>query len=256
MKYTVIIDYGHIFHACRSVAVNVPPPHTLLDSIVYHSLSKLRTLHRVVEHLGIRDYDTILVEDRPATRKLNLLPTYRAGRENRSEEKAQVKALMKERGCQGYWCWSEGNEADDTMATLVEMAKLNGVFSIIVTGDRDLWQLMGQTVSILNPIKKEIVTTDDVKAAFDVWPSHVPLVKAFWGDSGDCVPNVMPRMRKHLLPTVRLSDGTFDDCHAKIMERQASIHTKCLQLYHEQEALARRNYNLVKLDSACPLTWD
>lgn len=256
MKYTILIDYSHLFHIARSMAIQAPPPYSIIDSIAFHLQGKLRTLDRIFDNLQIHQCDMVFVEDRPAIRKLQLLPTYRQGRENLSEEKSKVKSLLKEKGCQGYWCYSEGNEADDTIATLAKMATSNGQLVIICTGDKDIWQLISPSISILNPIKKEIVRPENVQAAFDVSPNQIPLYKAFWGDSGDCVPNVMPRMKRYLLPIIRLSNGTFDDCHQKILAYKNKLTEKCFLLYNQQEANIRRNYSLVKLDSQCPLQWD
>lgn len=266
MKHTLIWDYSHIFHASRCVlmpmvvsATGLPPsenPEAIAESIAYLIEGKLRSVHRCLKDLGIEIDYQIFAEDRIATHKLSLMPSYRGDRPDRHEEKNLVKVLLKERGVEGYWCSAEGHEADEAMASLAHMAKRDDRNSIIVTRDRDMWQLIDETISVFDPIKKVFVTEEDIHKAFKVKAQHIALVKSFWGDSGDKIPNLMPRMQRQFLPIIRASDGSFEDCHSIVTGRKHLIKEKCFNMYSEQEQNLRLNYELVRLDSSCTLTWD
>lgn len=257
MKSNVILDFSHAFHACRFVALGMAKEdEEFIDTIAGLVQGKLRTLQRSLADLGVVEYDLVFAEDRVATRKLALMPGYRAGHANLNDEKREVKLCLKSKGCEGYWCSSEGNEADDTIASLVAMSQSNNIHSIVVTGDRDLWQMIGSTTAVYNPAKRQLVTTSDCYDAFQVGPEHIAIVKTLWGDAGDCVPNLLPRMKKKMLPVVTLSDGTFDDCHEHITNNKFLLTEKCWQRYQEQEQNARINYQLVRLDTDCQITWD
>lgn len=257
MNVTVLADYSHLFHICRYIALNEPPKRSLEEITAGFIETKTRTLDRIFQELGYGNYDLIFVEDRMATRKMAIMPGYKEGREDSSEEKTLVKQHLRDRGIVGgQWVSSEGNEADDVIATLTRIERSSGNRSIVVTGDRDLWQLIDHDVDVFHPIKKRLVVPDDIESAFAVGAAHVAIVKSLWGDAGDGIPNVMPRQKKHLLPIVRLSDGTIDDCHSKITEASWTINSKCWEMYQAQAANVRRNYELVKLDEYCDLTWD
>lgn len=254
MNNVVIVDFGHLFHLSRAIAIQAPPGHGLEDSIAYHIQGKLRTIERELRKRKIEGYETIFVEDRPALRKLDLLPSYKGDRKDLSHEKSAVKNILLEREVAGYWCSSEGNEADDTIATLASQARSGGRFTVIVTGDKDLWQLIDELTIVFNPIKKSVVTPEEVYKSFSVGPKHIALVKALWGDAGDCVPNVIPRQQKHLLPLILNSDGTLTSLHTLICASQ-TLDPKPRKMYEDQFANVQRNYELVKLDILCNLNW-
>ena len=56
------------------------------------------------------------------------------------------------------WIEMEGYEADDLIATYSQIATKKGWHTTIVSADKDLMQLMSDTVSLYDPIKKKIIT--------------------------------------------------------------------------------------------------
>lgn len=256
-QHVVIVDYSHSFHRCLAIALSAPQNYDLVESTVYHFQGTLKTLDRALQKLNINSYDLVFAEDRVPFRKLNLLNSYRSNRTSNHDAKKQaVKASLRERGVQGYWVHSQGNEADDVIATLVSMTKAKNLFSIIVTGDRDLWQLMDQNVVVFDPKKKEIITPQDVLDTFSVNPSHVALHKTLWGDAGDCVPNACPRTQRYLLPLLRRSNGTYGDFSTLVESEWNSLPEKCRQKLKNGAGQLEINWQLVCLDSRCHLVWE
>lgn len=256
-QYAVIADYSHLWHLSMRAAQSASAEYDLFKTTVANIEGKLRTMKRELDKLGIRAFDFCFAEDRPPKRKNELLPTYR-NNENRtdfSEDKNRVKAHLLDNGYQKRFVWSDDNEADDVIATLVRLVTDAGQHAIIVTGDKDLWQLLGENVSVYNPIKQVMVTGADVFHSFQCFPWQIPLHKALWGDAGDCVPNVMPRMGKHLLPIVVRTDGTLADFEAKMFAERFNLNSKCWQKYTEAYRDICRNFELVKLDPECELKW-
>ncbi|HZI93874.1 MAG TPA: DNA polymerase I [Patescibacteria group bacterium] len=85
----------------------------------------------------------------------------------------------------------DGWEADDVIATLAEKAKLQGLDVVIVTSDKDMFQLVDEHVRILNPAKGNVLMdAAKVEEIFGVPPSRVRDVLALWGDSSDNIPGV------------------------------------------------------------------
>ena len=82
----------------------------------------------------------------------------------------------------------EGFEADDIIATLAHRARDAGGMVTIVSSDKDLMQLVGDGVEMLDPMKSKRIDSDGVVEKFGVRPNRVVDVQALAGDSVDNVP--------------------------------------------------------------------
>ena len=89
----------------------------------------------------------------------------------------------------------EGYEADDVIGTLAIKARNQGLEAVIVSGDKDFYQLIGPGIHLLNPgrggatgVASEWVTEDNAIEKFGVPPSRVADYLALVGDSSDNVP--------------------------------------------------------------------
>ncbi len=82
----------------------------------------------------------------------------------------------------------EGFEADDIIATLACRAREAGARVTIVSSDKDLMQLVGDGVEMLDPMKNKRIDHDGVIEKFGVGPNRVVDVQALMGDSVDNVP--------------------------------------------------------------------
>ncbi len=109
----------------------------------------------------------------------------------------------------------DGYEADDVIGTLAVKARDAGLEAVIVSGDKDLYQLVGPDIHLLNPgrggssgVAAEWVTEETAHQKFGVPPWQVPDYLALVGDSSDNVPGapgVGPKTAVKLLqqyPTV------------------------------------------------------
>jgi len=82
-----------------------------------------------------------------------------------------------------------GYEADDVIGSLARQASELGLEVIIVTSDKDLMQLVGDAVRLLNPAKGDLVIDrEKVIEIMGVAPEKVPDVMALMGDSIDNIP--------------------------------------------------------------------
>ncbi|SDY46775.1 DNA polymerase I [Jannaschia faecimaris] len=82
----------------------------------------------------------------------------------------------------------EGFEADDIIATLAHQARDAGGRVTILSSDKDLMQLVGGGVEMLDPMKNKRIDDDGVFEKFGVAPNRVVDVQALAGDSVDNVP--------------------------------------------------------------------
>ncbi|MGH9685032.1 MAG: DNA polymerase I [Candidatus Acidiferrales bacterium] len=82
-----------------------------------------------------------------------------------------------------------GYEADDVIGTLARQAKEKDLEVFIVTSDKDLMQLVGGSVRILNPSKADLIVDEKkVEELMGVPPEKVADVMALMGDSIDNIP--------------------------------------------------------------------
>lgn len=84
-----------------------------------------------------------------------------------------------------------GFEADDVLATLAFQGRARGFEVVLVTADKDLFQLVGQGISVLR-LTDEALMLDPagVEAFFGVRPEQVGDVLALMGDASDNIPGV------------------------------------------------------------------
>jgi len=84
----------------------------------------------------------------------------------------------------------EGFEADDLIATYARAAAAQGAQVTIVSSDKDLMQLVGGTIDMVDTMKDKKIGPDEVVEKFGVLPNRVIDVQSLAGDSVDNVPGV------------------------------------------------------------------
>jgi DNA polymerase-1 len=83
-----------------------------------------------------------------------------------------------------------GYEADDVLATIAEKASAEGAEVYIVTGDKDMLQLISGSVKVYDPIKDRVLDEAYVEEKFGVPPRRVVEFMALTGDAVDNIPGV------------------------------------------------------------------
>jgi DNA polymerase-1 len=83
-----------------------------------------------------------------------------------------------------------GVEADDVVGTLATQAAAAGYDVLISTGDKDMCQLVGPSVGLVNTMSNTRLDREGVKAKFDVLPEQIVDYLALVGDSSDNIPGV------------------------------------------------------------------
>ena len=113
----------------------------------------------------------------------------------------------------------EGFEADDVLGTVARQAKPLGVPVHIITGDRDLLQLVDENTQVELPARggrpPDVFDVADVTAYFGVRPDQVVDWKALVGDSSDNIPGVKGVGAKTAAKLLN-EYGTLDDIYANV----------------------------------------
>ncbi|MBN1939183.1 MAG: DNA polymerase I [Candidatus Aminicenantes bacterium] len=81
-------------------------------------------------------------------------------------------------------------EADDVLGCLARRAAAEGFETVIVTTDKDLFQLVDGNTKVFNPAKDVLFDAKEVRKTFGVLPERVVDVLSLWGDPSDNIPGV------------------------------------------------------------------
>ncbi|SMF63416.1 DNA polymerase I [Tistlia consotensis] len=121
-----------------------------------------------------------------------LYPAYKAQRDEPPDELVPQFAMIREatRAFNLPCIEKQGFEADDIIATYARQAREAGIDVTVVSSDKDLMQLVGGSVTMLDPIKNRPIGVEEVREKFGVTPDKVVEVQALAGDPTDNVPGV------------------------------------------------------------------
>ncbi len=84
----------------------------------------------------------------------------------------------------------EGVEADDVIATLAKKATDNGIDSVISTGDKDMAQLVNESVTLIDTMSNHLMDVEGVKTRYGVQPEQIIDYLMLMGDTADNIPGV------------------------------------------------------------------
>ena len=123
-------------------------------------------------------------------------PQYKESRppapEDLAAQFAPARELLEAFGIKAVEC--AGYEADDVMGALARQARDRGIETLLVTGDRDALQLVGEGVSVLRTMRgvTDTVRYDAAKVEedFQLKPDQLVDAKGLAGDSSDDIPGI------------------------------------------------------------------
>ena len=252
----VIVDFSNVAVACFFSSVlasgkkpeNVPPYY---EEHVGHFEEKMFS---VSNKFDMPYQHFVYALDSKPKWKFEIYPEYKANRASTKLGCDPKMAPLRHLKNLGATCMrSEGQEADDVIATLCHKHAAKGPV-VVVTSDKDLWQLNAiPQVSVYNHHTKKMVDLDDMEKAFGIRDyRQIKLVKSLWGDSGDNVPNAVPRMQKYLHPVIaKCSNGNLDEFYDLALK--TDISDRCRQLLTENRDRVYLNQRLVELNPNCKL---
>jgi DNA polymerase-1 len=126
----------------------------------------------------------------------------------------------------------EGYEADDVLGSLANWAVDKGLAVKIITGDKDLLQLVNDRITVNLPGKSlseaRDYFRDDVKESLGVWPEQVVDFKAIIGDRSDNIPGVYGVGEKTAIKLLE-EYQTLDRIYENIAEVTGRFQTKLIE---------------------------
>ena len=140
-------------------------------------------------------------------------------------------------------------EADDLIATYARLAVEAGAKVTILSSDKDLMQLVGDRVTMRDPMSDRPIGAAEVREKFGVGPDKVIEVQALCGDSVDNVPGV-PGIGVKTAAELINAYGDLETLLARAAEIKQPKRREALI---DNEDKARLSKELVKLDDDVPL---
>ncbi|MGB9758128.1 MAG: DNA polymerase I [Candidatus Bipolaricaulaceae bacterium] len=217
----------------------------------------LRTLLMALREYPSR-YVAVAFDTEGKTVRHETFAEYKATRKPMPEALAQqlpkVKPLLSALGIPYVEC--PGYEADDIMATLAKRAEAKGIPALLLTGDKDMAQLVSDKVFLLRPGRKPtdrllLVDRAGVVELFGVKPEQIVDLLSLEGDSIDNVPGVPGVGEKTAVELLREYGNLEGVLNAAPHIRNKRVAQALLE--HRESALLSRE--LVKLREA-PLPLD
>lgn len=149
-------------------------------------------------------------------------------------------------------CDDPAHEADDILASAVTLAEARGVRSVVVTSDRDAYQLLSPMVSVRTPDGK-VVTVDSLRDAYGVSPQGYALLASLRGEPSDNLPGVAGVGEKTAAKLVQ-AFGSFDAIEAASDEELRKVlGPKGIVSLRRDLPLARRSATVATLRRDLPL---
>ncbi|MBU2090111.1 MAG: DNA polymerase I, partial [Alphaproteobacteria bacterium] len=237
---------GYIFRAYHAL-----PPMTRADGTPVNAVFGFSSmLMKLVEEIDAQHLAVIFDSARETFRN-EIYPAYKAQRPELPEDLRPQFALIRDavRAFNVPCIEMPGFEADDLIATYAKEARKHGMEVIIVSSDKDLMQLIGDGVTMLDPIKNRQIGPDEVMEKFGVAPDKVIDVQSLAGDSVDNVPGV-PGIGVKTAAQLIGEYGDLDTLLARASEIKQPKRRESLIEYAEQARISRQ---LVTLRDDVPL---
>ncbi len=163
----------------------------------------------------------IIMDSRVPTFRHKMYPLYKANREKAPEDLHEqipiIEDILDTLGIPSIK--KDGYEADDIIATIAEDCSNKEIPCFILSGDKDLLQLVNDTTSILLPVKGtqgyKILKSDDVFETRSVRPDQILDYLALTGDKSDNIPGVKGIGDKSAIKLLK-SFGNLDGVYKNI----------------------------------------
>ncbi len=188
LKQLVLVDGSSYLYRAFHAMPNLANSRGESTGAVYGIVNMLRRL--------MREYDTpylAVVFDAPGkTFRDRLYSAYKANRPPMPDElRSQIDKVHAVIGALGLPLLSVPDvEADDVIGTLARAATAHGMETLIVSGDKDLAQLVDSKVRMCDSMKDVVYDVEGVEAKFGVPPERIVDFLALVGDTSDNIPGV------------------------------------------------------------------
>jgi DNA polymerase-1 len=205
----------------------------------------------LISSLGSMDYEicvACLDSKRSSLKRKELLESYKSDREKAPEDLIEqisvIEELLESMGI--FSIKKEGYEADDLIYTFSKYFSDNLIESYVITGDKDLLQLVPNSSIILeNSSNSRVINSvEEVKEILGVYPENIKDLFALQGDKSDSIPGVKGIGNKGAIKLIN-NFGNLDDIYANI----DNLPTNLKEKLEENQKIAYISRDLATLNS-------
>ena len=199
-------------------------------------------------------YCVMVWDAKAKTFRHELYPDYKANRPPMPEELIvqlpKIKDIVSALGIPQFEI--EGVEADDVIASIIH--SVTGIQKVIVSGDKDLIQLLDDQSVIWDPVKDKLITSDDIVKEYSIPPERFIDVQTLSGDSSDNISGVKGIGPKKAVGLIQRF-GSVDELYRRIDELPKGKMRENLIIEKDNISLYRELVTLKK-DVKIPLSMD
>ncbi|MBI4383288.1 MAG: DNA polymerase I [Nitrospinae bacterium] len=179
---------SYIFRAFYAIRQNLSNSKGLPTNALYGFVNMLLKVVRDERP----DFLAVTFDSRAKTFRHEMYPEYKANREVPPEDLQQQFPYFRPivEAFNIACLQKDGYEADDIIGALAKRAEREGMNIVIVSGDKDMMQLIGPHVHMLDTMKEKRFEEKDVVEKFGVAPKQVIEALGLMGDSSDNIPGV------------------------------------------------------------------
>ncbi|MDD3250677.1 MAG: DNA polymerase I [Smithella sp.] len=187
------------------------------------------------------DYIVVTFDLKGPTTRHEAYEDYKATRKPMPEDLIAQVPLIKDvvRGFSIAILEKQGTEADDLIGTLVAEARKKKWRAVMISGDKDLMQLIGDGVTLVDTMKDKTYDSAAVREKFGVGPDKVVEILGLMGDASDNIPGVPgigPKTARKLIEEY----GSVET----VLENAEKLHNvklrESFRKYADQARLSRR----------------
>ncbi len=192
------------------------------------------------------DRVAVIFDAKGPTFRKDLYPAYKANRSAMPEDLVPQIPWIKEvvRAFNLPALELAGYEADDIIATLARRYARQGFDVTVVTGDKDLMQIVGDRVRLLDTMKGKVSNREEVIERFGVPPEQVLEILGLAGDSSDNIPGV-PGIGEKTASSLIQEFGSIENLLNNIDRVKGKKRQENLREFGEQARLSRQLADLI-----------
>jgi DNA polymerase-1 len=198
------------------------------------------------------DHLAVVFDAGRVTFRTDIYPEYKANRQAMPDDlRAQIQPIKEAVAAFSIPCLErEGFEADDIIGTIARDCEARGLAVVVVTGDKDLMQIVTENVTLLDTMKEKESGLHEVEERFGVGPDRVVDILALAGDSSDNIPGVPGIGEKTAIKLIQ-EFGTLD----KLLARADEVKGKNGEKLREFAEQARLSRTLATIDCDVPVEY-
>tara|TARA_B100001250_G_scaffold170495_1_gene146851 strand:+ start:1091 stop:2056 length:966 start_codon:yes stop_codon:yes gene_type:complete len=142
-------------------------------------------------------------------------------------------------------------EADDVIAYVSKLGHFADWQKVIVSSDKDFFQLCDDNTVVFRPIQKQVVNTKRLVDEYSIHPNNMALARAIAGDKSDNLPGVTgvglgtikKRFEFFADEEFCTINNLMEHCRSQLVESKLKVYTSIL----ESEDVIAQNYKLMQL---------